>query len=394
MKSLLHPPFFIVIFLLIQGCNTMLNTRTINIEVLEPGKLIFPSDNKNVVLRYNNSNVSYNPVFSKHYENLKIFPDSTNIDSIASKIYFQAFAENLKNQNFFDSIQIISSGNYSGRIFSDSLETREPDSTKLLNSGPASIMLGLLKKFPGKSSPNADTILINPQLGLYSKNDLREIADSTQADFLISLDYFASFDVKWFIPEFLKEGRSVYSQGLWVLYDLELLKMGYFNNRIDTVSWENIKDYELQTKSKLPPRRDAILNAAEISGTKFAEIIVPHWSETQRVYYRSGHIEMKKAEPLILKGKWMEAAKIWKSNIDNKNKSIAAKSMFNLGLACEMEGQLDAAIDWVVKSFHISGQKNSVNRYNCTEYLKILGQRKQDLKRIEAQMNPEFSPVQ
>jgi len=87
----------------------------------------------------------------------------------------------------------------------------------------------------------------------------------------------------------------------------------------------------------------------------------------------------------------LEAAKIWKANISNSNKSIAAKSMFNLGLACEMEGDIDAAIDWVVQSFQVFKQKNVMNAENCQDYLRILATRKFDFRRIEFQLNPEKS---
>ena len=61
--------------------------------------------------------------------------------------------------------------------------------------------------------------------------------------------------------------------------------------------------------------------------------LTPRWEFVQRMYYRSGHVEMKKTEKMISEGKWLEAAAIWKANIDNKNKNIAAKSMFNLAPA-------------------------------------------------------------
>ena len=56
-----------------------------------------------------------------------------------------------------------------------------------------------------------------------------------------------------------------------------------------------------------------------------------------------------------------------------------------------MEGNLDSAIEWVVMSYHSLGQKNKIHANNCMDYIKILSQRKQDIKKIEQQMNPEVS---
>ena len=137
----------------------------------------------------------------------------------------------------------------------------------------------------------------------------------------------------------------------------------------------------------LPPRKDAVLNAADVMGIRLIEKLVPHWIQVQRLYYTSGHVELQKTEQMVKEGKWLEAAEIWKANINNPNKNIAAKSMYNLGVACEMQGDLDAAIDWIVKSFDVFGNKNEVHYLNCIDYINILGQRKLDLKIIEKQIN-------
>jgi len=51
-----------------------------------------------------------------------------------------------------------------------------------------------------------------------------------------------------------------------------------------------------------------------------------------------------------------------------------------------MEGHLDAAIDWAVKSYHVFGETNKQHAGNCKEYIRILSTRKRDLKIIEQQI--------
>ncbi|MGC9354307.1 MAG: hypothetical protein ACP5D9_10740 [Mariniphaga sp.] len=70
-------------------------------------------------------------------------------------------------------------------------------------------------------------------------------------------------------------------------------------------------------------------------------------------------------------------------------RKTAAKSRFNMALAYEMLNQLNAAVDWAVQSYHVFGQKNPVHEKNCLDYIKILSQRKLDIKRIEYQFNPK-----
>jgi hypothetical protein len=60
--------------------------------------------------------------------------------------------------------------------------------------------------------------------------------------------------------------------------------------------------------------------------------------------------------------------------------------MFNMALASEMEGYIDAAIDWTVKSYHVFGEENKLHAENCKEYIRILSTRKRDLKIIEQQI--------
>jgi hypothetical protein len=101
------------------------------------------------------------------------------------------------------------------------------------------------------------------------------------------------------------------------------------------------------------------------------------------MFYKSGNVEMKKTEELIEENRWLEAAEIWKKKTTNKNKSIAAKSMFNMALACEMNSDLDAAIDWAAKSYLVFGSKNELHAFNCQNYISILARRKLDIQKIE-----------
>ena len=221
----------------------------------------------------------------------------------------------------------------------------------------------------------------------YNSSELQKIKRETNADLLISLDYFSSIDAIRYNRKSTVANEIVLSQGYWNLYDLNRRTFYASYNKKDTVYWTEYTSFQQEVKGILPPRKDAILNAADIAGSKFAQFLVPHWIEVQRMYYLSGHVELKKTEDLIKNGKWMEAAKIWKEESHNKKKSIAAKSKFNMGLVCEMEGKLDAAMEWVVESFHIFGQENEQHYKNCTDYIRILSTRKRDFQIIETQFS-------
>ncbi|MFV0266730.1 MAG: DUF6340 family protein [Draconibacterium sp.] len=54
-----------------------------------------------------------------------------------------------------------------------------------------------------------------------------------------------------------------------------------------------------------------ILNSADINGTEFAQMLIPHWMEVERMHYKSGHVDLKQTDKLIKDGQWLEAAKYW-----------------------------------------------------------------------------------
>lgn len=385
-----------ILLVIFQGCNTLYNSRTIDIEIVEPGKTLVAPENKIIAIKYNNCNVEYNPVFANYIVGEKKIIDEINTDSIASKIYYELFLENLINQNYFDSIVVLNETDYSDIQLIDTLildsdfeQDSVPDNPGKQHKEIIRYFTNLITLFPVESKIYSKAKIIDPELGLYSKQELKEIADSTNADILLSLDYYSSQDYISYLPDFLLEIETVHIMTFWNIYDLKNQKLQNFHFKLDTISWQIRTDNEYSSIKRLPSHKDAVLNAADIAGNQFAEYIIPHWIEVQRMYYHSNQVDLKKADKLVKENKWMEAAKIWKANINNPNKNIAAKCKFNMGLACEMQNDFDAAIDWTVQSFHVLSQKNEVHSNNCMSYIRILSQRKLDIRIINLQLKVE-----
>lgn len=380
--KLLFAGLFVLI--LLNSCNTLNNIQTIDLEVFVPSTIILSPNYQNVAIRYNNSNFTFDKWFRESQPGTKNQKDTLNIDSIAFVSYFNSFLETIKNEHFFDSVNVIQPGDYSGFSFSDSLFNLDPAKNQSSPFRSLSYVLTHMKNDDKKDKP---VKYIHPELGLYTRNDLDKIADSTHCDILLSLDLLSASYGMEFDSE-LNIGYSVvYNMTFWNFYDLKEKKIVYQYNQIDTVAWQSPGVTFAKAASYMPEKGSAIFEAASLSGISFAELLTPHWEFVQRMYYQSGHIDLKKTEKLISEEKWLEAAAIWKANIDNKNKSITAKSLFNLALACEMEGELDAAIEWAVRSYHVFGQKNELHAENCQNYIRILSVRKRDLRIIERQLN-------
>ncbi|WP_346860940.1 DUF6340 family protein [uncultured Draconibacterium sp.] len=386
---------FLILFLALlvnQGCNTLYNTKAIDIEIVVPGKVKIPGNYKTVAIKYNNSNISPNPFFQRSSFVDSTINRKTNLDSIASKVYFSQFIEEMKKQDFFDSITLLEEQDYSLIQVRDTNNyTFEENDGKILlqedNRSKINVSLfsRLINQFPNTNKSYESEKYLDPHFGLYNASELQNIADSTNADLLLSLDYFASLDGIFYNKEIHLASEVVMVQACWNFYDLKKMEFINIYEKRDTILWDQFAENVRDVEEALPPRHDAVLNAADIVGESFAHMLIPHWEQVQRMYYSSGHIELKKTDQLIEEGKWLEAAEIWKANVNNPNKAIAAKSKYNMGLACEMQGNPEAALEWIVESFYVFGQKNQLHFDNCMDYIHILGQRKQDVKVLEKQ---------
>lgn len=161
----------------------------------------------------------------------------------------------------------------------------------------------------------------------------------------------------------------------------------YFYHQADTLT------YDSPVISALVKNNNAeqlLKNAVEYLGKSCAEKLIPGWIPVERMYYRSGNPEMRKAEKFARQNDWISAAEIWNKNSKSPNEKIAAKAAFNMGLACEMEGKPDLAIDWVVQSANKkSFVDNEIHRKNCQRYIIILNRRKKDIEKLNRQIRFE-----
>jgi len=255
----------LIFSVILQGCYTSTNISTTNIEIIIPGKQKLPKEYKNVAVRYNNCNNSLNPRFSTWYLDNKKFNDTTNIDSVASEIYFQNFINHLKYQQYFDTVIELEPKNYTNIKRKDSLTT-----------------------------------FIDPEFCLYSVNDIQHIADSTGADLFLSFDFFASqngifsthykpnkSDTSVILVNDFNNYRDatevVHILSGWNFYDLKTKKLMYSHLKTDTIKWtEPVYNINI-AKRILPSRRDAVLNAADIAGNQFVEFLLPHWLDVNRM---------------------------------------------------------------------------------------------------------------
>lgn len=229
----------------------------------------------------------------------------------------------------------------------------------------------------------------------------RELINQLKVDACIFLDRFELSDILidheryypkyYFVDDFPEfEGstalETIHSTLLWTvaikgdssIYYCRHPERVYYGNSVDSAFFGNDANHKLMLE-----------NTAEYLGKAFGEIILPSWKKVERLYCRSKNDKMMMAEKYLLEGDYKKAAEIYKPQTKHKNRNIAAKAQFNMALACEMEGEMEAAHDWLVKSYSVFGW-NEDHKMNCRQYIKTLALRKKEFERLNVQVRGQL----
>ncbi len=221
-----------------------------------------------------------------------------------------------------------------------------------------------------------------------SQPEVKTLCDTFKTDGVLSIDYFktrvmTSFDKSVdFDPyannymDYVKAEMKVNYEVLFRIYDP--LKQNSIQRRIlmDTLSWEGADRTATDLFYRFTPVKNALYEAGITAAIDFAGEISPVWrTETRRIYI-SGDDYLKKAATLVDSNQWEEAIKLWKNSLETaKSAAVKSKTEYNLALAYEISGDVDAAIEWALKSYE------TMFRTITYDYLEILKNRKTELQK-------------
>ena len=132
--------------------------------------------------------------------------------------------------------------------------------------------------------------------------------------------------------------------------------------------------------ANLPSKRYAVKESGVFAGRQYGFRISPMWVKVKRTYFTGKHERLKLAQSYVKLGDWNSAIEVWKdltNNIDNK---IARRSSYNMAVASEIKGRLDAAIEWANKAKKLGEKKAS-------HYINLLHLRKINEEKLKQQLN-------
>ncbi len=329
---------FVLLLFSLYSCVITDKISSVKVEIMKPGLFLFPDSINNVVILNTDACRNDTSIFRYFNDRGDIEIDSKLTYTDLTNQSVDALANYLKTENYFENVV----------VFKDSLKSTAGD-------------------------PN---LKADPDSAIHKAN----------ADLAIILDHCRFYESFFNTYQNFFYTRAILS---WIVH-FKNDTTSYMYNQTDTLTFNDSE--ALDHKFEKLNLRKTILDAAHYLGNSFGAKIIPDWIEVERIYYTSSNPEMARAEKYAKNGDWLKAAEIWKKETKNKNDKIVAKALYNMALACEMEGKPDVGIDWLVKSYSTLKGNDKEHKENCQRYINILATRKKEIKILERQVRPNPVP--
>ncbi len=310
--------FFVGILLILSSCVVQEKLINVQIEVLMPGRFYIPISNSTIVIanrteKGNDSILVFNPVAKD-----KRYPYLLKNRNIISSFCSEYLVKNLKSYNQFNNVKFLN-----GITVSESQKISEKNIEKFF------------------INTNSNVVVFIDSVNVFNKEE-----GAANYKYKNPMAY-----IDWSIVWKNDSAYSVFKQDTILRLSNEVIT---FN------SGRTVYD-------------DRYLNdACNKLALCLAEQISPNWKIVDRSYYHSKNLPMLKAEEFAQKGKWLQAAEIWKTKTEIKKRRLAAKACFNMAMASEMEGKSELALDWVKKATEIGHKYDEEHQNLCKQYWDIL----------------------
>ena len=220
----------------------------------------------------------------------------------------------------------------------------------------------------------------------FTMNDLdilRQICHQNNADAVILLNKLSTFDKYEVVYD--RYGTYMGEFGVritatWFFIDPFKSKLTDLKEITEVFYYQTDPWYFNEGIKELKFRKDVLTKSGGEIGINYGKRISPNWSETDRIVFKNGSREIRKGYKEAQLGNWEKAEIFWQQALENPQTINLARATFNLGLASEMNGSLEPAIEWVQKSVEIF--PDTINKF----YLQILEKRLQQQDDIFYQM--------
>lgn len=210
---------------------------------------------------------------------------------------------------------------------------------------------------------------------------IRTVSGDPPHDAVLSFEFGSVDDTLKYI---LKDGwlnnyqYIVEVKTIWRLYRLNDFQTKDFHFT-DTITFD--VDFPSEFLSSPDQAIECLKTALYDTGVQTARRLAPWWLGFERYYFPYGPGSFAPGVKFMKEGKWLEAAEIWRTCTESKNKNAAAKACFNMSVACEMANNITAALEWLKKA-----EKLGMHQSYIKEYETKLVSRKAELEKLDLQM--------
>jgi len=124
-------------------------------------------------------------------------------------------------------------------------------------------------------------------------------------------------------------------------------------------------------------RKEAVTQTSREIGSTYALNVLPQRTRVTRDYFVRGSDRFEIGKRRAQTGDWDGAAELWFEEVSNPKSEIAGRACYNMAIINEINGDLEAAIDWASRSYSDYGVNLGLT------YLKILRQRSAENAQLE-----------
>ncbi|MCH8319014.1 MAG: hypothetical protein IIA88_11070 [Bacteroidetes bacterium] len=115
-------------------------------------------------------------------------------------------------------------------------------------------------------------------------------------------------------------------------------------------------------------RKEAVLQVSNKIGHNYALRILPYRIRVSRHYYVRGTNNFKIAKRRAQTGNWDGAAELWDKEVSNPKGKVAGRACYNMAIINEINGDLNAAVEWASKSYTDYENKMALQYINVLKY--------------------------
>ena len=114
-------------------------------------------------------------------------------------------------------------------------------------------------------------------------------------------------------------------------------------------------------------RKEAVLEVSNLIGHNYALRILPYRMRVARNYYVRGTNNFTIAKRRAQTGDWDGAAALWEKEVPNSKGKLAGRACYNMAIISEINGDLNAAVNWASKSYVDYRNKEALGYLNLLQ---------------------------